>query len=212
MLKKFGLYSIGLALLATFSLGHSQQQKTPPSSSSTDALTAKRRAEAVNKDQLTQWMARVGVQVSDANANTTPISGYRQLNITLSTPDQPQTTSVDQLRTAEASISVRSSEVKQGTLPKRRSFQIASDQLLIVTVDHQSRLRWWSTIPDPRILRAERPGPNGLLTGEVIFQKSVHFTLNIPADSAAVELRLYHARATGQELVPVLISSMPLNN
>jgi hypothetical protein len=67
-------------------------------------------------------------------------------------------------------------------------------------------------MPDPRILRAERPGPDGVLTGEVIFQKSVNFTLNIPDDSAAVEVRLYHPRSTGQEFIPILISSMPLNN
>ena len=157
-------------------------------------------------------MSKVGVQVSDTTANTESISAHRQLNITLSTPDQPQDASVEQLRSTEAIVSLRSSDVKQGGLPKHRSFELASDQLLIVTVDQQSRLRWWTTMPDPRILRAERPGPDGLLTGEVIFQKGVNFTLNIPNDSAAVELRLYHPRSTGQEFVPVLISSIPLTN
>ena len=208
MSKKFGLQSFSLALLATFTLAYSQQQK-PPSSSS-DQLTTKQSAEALNKARLTQMMSRIGVQVSDTNANVALSSAYRQLNITLSTPDQPNTTPEDELRSTVASISVRSSAVKQGTLPRRRSFELAADQLLIITVDDRARLRWWSTIPDPRILRAERPGPDGVLTGEIIFQKTVNFTLNIPDDSAAVELRLYHPRSNGQELVPVLISSMTL--
>ena len=208
MLKKLGLYLLGLAVLASFTLGHSQQQKTPPSS--TEELTAKQRAETFKKDQLARFMSQIGVQVSDINANAASISAYRQLNITLSTPDQLKTTPEEELRSTAASVSVRSSVVKQGSLPRHRSFELASDQILMMTVDAQSRLRWWSTIPDPRVLRAERPGPDGVLTGEVIFLKTVNFTLNIPDDSAAVELRLYHPRSTGQEFVPVLISSMPL--
>ena len=211
MLKKLGLYSLGLSFLATFPLVYSQQQKTPPSSTdSTGSLDTKQRAETLKKDQLTQFMSQIGVQVSDINGNAAPVSAYRQLNITLSTPDKPRTTPEEELRSTVASVSVRNSVVKQGGLPRRRSFELASDQLLVITVDDQSRLRWWSTIPDPRILRAERPGADGVLTGEVIFQKTANFTLNIPDDSAAVELRLYHPRSTGQGFVPVLISSMSL--
>ena len=208
MSRKFGLQSFFLALLATCTLAYSQQQKTPPST--TDQLTTKQSADALNKARLTQLMSRIGVQVPDTNANVALSSAYRQLNITLSTPDQPSSMPEEELRSTVARISVRNSAVKQGSLPRRRSFDLASDQLLIITVDDQSRLRWWSTIADPRILRAERPGPDGLLTGEIFFQKSVNFTLNIPEDSAAVELRLYHPRSNGQELVPVLIGSMTL--
>lgn len=208
MSKKFWVYSLGLAFLATFTLVYSQQQKTPPAN---ESLVTKQRAEAIKKEEITRLMSKVGVQVPDTTRDSGNTSAYRQLNITLSTPDQPKATREEELRSTAASISLRSSVVKQGSLPKRRSFQLASDHLLIVTVDKQSRLRWWSTIPDPRILRAESPGPDGVLTGEVIFQKSVNFTLNVPEDSEAVEVRLYHPRSTGQDFMPVLISSMPLN-
>ena len=209
MLKKLGFYSLALALVSLFTLAYSQQQNSQQSS--TETLTRKQRAESANKDRLSQFMSQIGVQVGEI-VDAASISAYRQLNITLSTRDKPDLSpATEQLRSTEANVSLRSSTIKEGSLPRRRSFQLTSDQLLIITVDNQSRLRWWFTIPDPRILRAEGPGPDGVLTGEVIFQKSVNFTLHIPNDSAAVELRMYHPRWTGQEFIPVLISSMPLN-
>ena len=107
---------------------------------------------------------------------------------------------------------VLTSQVRRGSLPKHRSVELASNQLLLITVGEGAQLRWWSTIPDPRILRAERPGPDGTLTGEVIFQKSIEFTVHIPDDSGAAELRLYHPRWTGEEFIPVLITTIPLSN
>ena len=90
--------------------------------------------------------------------------------------------------------------------------ELASDHLLVLTVSDGPRLRWWSLIPEPRILRSESPGPNGQLTGEVIYQSSVDFTVNIPDDAEAVELRFYHPRWTGEDFVPVLINTIPLKN
>jgi hypothetical protein len=112
VLKKFALYSLCLAFLATFTLVYSQQQKTPPSS--TDSLATKQRAETLKKDHLVQVMSQIGVQVSDLNSNAASTSAYRQLNITLSTPDKPQTTPEEELRStitaltdAQVSITVR---------------------------------------------------------------------------------------------------------
>lgn len=211
MLKKYQFYSLSLVLFAVFSLAYSQKEKTPTGSSG-EALTAKQRSETFNKDRFVQMMSRIGVQVPNTT-NSASTAAYRQLNIHLSNSDQTvATNSMEQRQSAEAKAVVLASQVRRGSLPKHRSFELATDQLLMLTVGEGALLKWWSTISDPRILRAERPGPDGTLTGEVIFQKSIEFTVNIPDDNGAVELRFYHPRWTGQEFVPVLITTIPLSN
>ncbi|HTG91947.1 MAG TPA: hypothetical protein VL866_05135 [Pyrinomonadaceae bacterium] len=211
MLKNFRLYSLALALFAAFSLVYSQREKTPTTSPN-DALSTKQRRETLNKERLAQLMSRIGVQVP-ASTNPVTTSAYRQIDVQLSNSDQTSATkSMEQRQSTEAIAVVRSSQVRRGSLPKHRSLELASDQLLLLTVGEGDRLRWWSTIPDPRILRAERPGPDGTLTGEVIFRPSLSFTVNIPDDEDAVELRLYHPRWSGQEFVPVLISTISIRN
>jgi hypothetical protein len=208
LLKKYGFYSLTLVLLAAFCLAYAQQEKTPAA----DALSAKQRSEAKQKEQLTQLMSRIGVDASQSSSPA-PTNAYRQLDINLSNSNQTAAvSSIEQQQSVATTAQVLTSQVKQGSLPKHRSFELATDQLLLVTVDEKSRLRWWSTLPDPRVLRAERPGPNGTLTGEVIFQSSLNFSLNIPDDDAAVELRLYHPQWNGQEFNLVLISKLPLTN
>jgi hypothetical protein len=211
VLKKYSLYSLALAFFAAFSLAYPQKEKTLTLSPS-EALIAKQRSETFNKDRFVELMSRIGVQVPDTT-NFARTAAYRQLNIQLSNSDQSSATnSEEQQQSAQARGVVRTSQVRRGSLPKHRSVELASDQLLILTVGEGNRLRWWSTVPDPRILRAERPGPDGTLTGEVIFQKSIEFTVSIPDDNGAVELRFYHPRWTGQEFVPLLITTIPLSN
>jgi hypothetical protein len=155
-------------------------------------------------------MSRIGVEVPEMMGRATT-SAYRQLDLRLTNPTQavaPE--SIEQHQSAEATALVLGSQLRQGSLPKHRSLELASDQLLMITVDDGSRLRWWSMMPDPRILRAERPGPNGPLVGEVIYQKSIDLTVNIPDDNGAVQLRFYHPRWTGDQFLLVLISTISL--
>ena len=208
MIKKYWLYSLSLVLFAAICLAYAQQKST----SQTDDLRAKQQSEANQKQRFNQLMSRIGVEVSET-APPTAITAYRQLNISLSSSNKTTSpVSAEQQQPAASIVQVKSSEVKRGSLPKHRSFELATNQLVLLTVDEGSRLRWWSIMPDPRILRAERPGPNGTLTGEVLFQSKVDFAVNVPNDSTAVELRLYHPQWTGQEFELVLISKIPLTN
>jgi hypothetical protein len=207
LIKKYWLYSLSLVLFAVICLAYAQQKSTPQ----TDALRAKQQGEAVQKQRFDELMSKIGVEVPETT-NPTAITAYRQLNISLSSSNKTTSPASAEQQQSAAIVQVKSNEVKRGSLPRHRSFELATNQLVLLTVDERSRLRWWSMMPDPRILRAEGPGPNGTLTGEVLFQSTVDFTVNIPNDSAAVELRLYHPQWTGQEFELVLISKLPLTN
>ena len=66
-------------------------------------------------------------------------------------------------------------------------------------------MRWCGLVPDPRQLRAEVPGPDGELTGQVIYRESAEFIVNYPDDESIREIRLYHPKWDGQKfsLAPV---------
>jgi hypothetical protein len=89
-------------------------------------------------------------------------------------------------------------ESRGGGLPKQRSAELSSDQLMIVAVDSGGRLRWWGLVADPRIVRAEWPGENGELTGQVLYRESAEFVLQYPDDGSITELRLFHPDWDGE--------------
>ena len=84
-----------------------------------------------------------------------------------------------------------------GIMPRQRSSELSSEQLLVVSVDAQGQERSRYLIPDPRILRAESPGPTGELMGEVLHRSTAEFVVMLPDDPTITEVRFYHPRWTG---------------
>jgi hypothetical protein len=99
---------------------------------------------------------------------------------------------------------------RPGTMPRQRTPELSSDQLLIVAVDGQGRETERILIPDPRVLRAERPGPTGELQGEVLHRATAEFLVPLPDDPSLVELRVYHPRWTGSTYDLDLLGTVPL--
>ena len=161
MLKNYRLYSLALVLFAAFSFAYSQKEKAPTAPAS-QALVTKQRSETFNRDRFVQLMSRIGVQASDTT-NFARTSEYRQLNIQLSNSDQTIAgNSMEQRQSAEASAVVLTSQVRRGSLPKHRSVELASNQLLMITVGEGARLRWWSTIPDQEFFAQKGQARTGL--------------------------------------------------
>jgi hypothetical protein len=181
-----------LFLIACCTIAQGQQQEQPASS----------------KQRLTKLMTAVGVRVEEQSLLDTTQT-YQELRLHL-TGSAKTGLSAEELRSQQLAVTLLGTDKRTGALARQRSFELASDHLLLVTVTRDTRLRWFSLVPDPRILRAERPGPNGQLTGEVIFQPNLDYTFNIPDDNESTELRLYHPRWNGQEFALVLLGTIPL--
>jgi len=92
--------------------------------------------------------------------------------------------------------------------PRPRAFELAEDTLLFAAVDAAGALRGWSLIPDPRILRAEVPGPDGLLTGQVLRVRQSEFLAPIPDDPAVVEVRVLETRRAAGGLQLELVATL----
>ncbi len=172
------------------------------------ALDEKKQAERINEQRFASLMAAVGVQVDPATRATTG-QAYQALRVQLTTNATSATASNSLGQTFSTVIS--SSDRRVGQLPRFRSVELSSQHLVLVTVDSANRLRWWSMVPDPRILRAETPDANNRLSGKVIYQPSVDTSFAIPDDAAATELRFYHPQWTDDRFVLTLVSSVGLN-
>jgi hypothetical protein len=69
--------------------------------------------------------------------------------------------------------------------------------MLVAAIDKNHRLISWSIIPDPRLVRSEGPGPDGVLRGETLYFEKAEFLLSLPDDPEIVEIRFYQPRPEG---------------
>lgn len=129
----------------------------------------------------------------------------------------------DVVTAPEAEGRVRSPELLQGhrfsvlgrrrglaAMPRERRPQLASDRIVIMAVDAAGQERSRTILPDPRIVRAERPGPDGVLTGMVLFRQEADFLLTLPDGDEVRELRIYQPRWTGEAFALDAIGTVPV--
>jgi len=196
--------SVACALLLTGVISSAARQAR---SSASQAVEQKNQAERINEQKFASLMSSVGVQ-ADLSNRVSPGETYRSLRLQIVTNSEA-TAPNNSARTFLTSVNA--DQARTGELPRYRSFELSSQHLVVVTVDGTNRLRWWSLIPDPRILRAEEPDASGRLSGRVIYQGNVEVVLEIPDDATANELRFYHPQWTDGRVALVLVSTVALH-
>jgi hypothetical protein len=82
---------------------------------------------------------------------------------------------------------------------RERDPQIAADDLVVVALDAQNREVAWQHVKDPRIVRSEEPGPDGLLSGQVFHRTDAELVLRVPDDIVPVTLSIYEPRWNGSD-------------
>lgn len=97
---------------------------------------------------------------------------------------------------------------REGGLPKQRSAELSPTQVVVVALDAGGRARWCGVVADPRLLRAEAPGPDGELSGQVIYKDAAEFVVAYPDDEAIREIRLYHPDWDGQNFSLALVGAV----
>ena len=89
--------------------------------------------------------------------------------------------------------------VVPGALRRERFPQLSYDRLVVVVQDGAGRELDWRLVPNPAILRAESPGPDGRLQGEIIEVDIAELSIAIPDVSGADRVDIYRPRWTGTE-------------
>lgn len=75
-----------------------------------------------------------------------------------------------------------------GSLPRQRNPELSSDQMVVVAVGAQGEEIDWQLIQDPRVLRAELPGPTGEMRGEILHHAKTELLITLPDDPTIKEI------------------------
>lgn len=89
----------------------------------------------------------------------------------------------------------------RGALVRERDPQWSPDDLAVVILDAAGRETSWQKVRDPRLVRAELPGPTGELQGRVFYRAVAELVVTVPDIAAAASLRVYEGYVTGGQLV-----------
>lgn len=89
--------------------------------------------------------------------------------------------------------------VVPGGLRRERFPQLSYDRLVVVVQDAAGRELDWRLVPNPGIVRAEAPGPDGRLRGGTIEVDSVELSIAIPDVAGADLVYIFRPRWTGVE-------------
>ena len=108
-------------------------------------------------------------------------------------------------------VTLVDSKKRSGSLPRERSLELSTNQILIIALDQKGRLLWWRLMLDPRLVRSETPGPGGVISGEDYYLTKTDFMIEYPDDAGIKELRLYHPQWTGSAFSLDLLSILPLS-
>lgn len=100
--------------------------------------------------------------------------------------------------------------LSSGFLRRDRRPQLSADMLVLVVRAADGRELDWRTTPNPRILRAETPQPDGRLTGQFFELPDVDLFMAIPRLLDASAVRIYQPRWTGTDYALDIVGDVAL--
>jgi hypothetical protein len=98
-----------------------------------------------------------------------------------------------------------------GHVPRQRYPQLSSNHIVVLARDANGQIADLQIMQDPRILRAELPGPTGELTGQVLHHAQMELLIVLNDAQKPRVIELYHPRWTGLDYVLEIIGSVSLN-
>lgn len=206
-MMKATLSAIGLLCASLlFATAGAQETGAPAASSNNDVASR-----ASLSERVRGLLAASGVEVGSAvNMTSASARAHRELRVSWEADKAtlPSPAAV-QYKNAAGRVALASATVRrEGGLPRQRSAELSSTQVVVVALDAEGRMRWCGLVTDPRLLRAEWPGPDGELTGQVLYKESAEFVVQYPDDDAVAEVRLYHPDWDGQKFSLELVGAV----
>ena len=201
-----------ILLLVSMDAHVAQNPAKPETSPTSRARMPEPEKETLIRNSLAELLVGEGVRVP----GTLPLSqgpNYKEIRVrweSAVTSVKGDVVSLEKRPTLGALTRLRSTK-RSGTLPRERSFELSSNQILIIALNQSGELRWWTLMLDPRLVRAERPQPTGETAGEDYYLPTVDFIVNYPDDAAIEELRFYHPLWTGKTFQLELLTTLPVD-
>jgi len=113
----------------------------------------------------------------------------------------PGTIAPDDGRPVAGRFELVSQRAVNGLPSLERDPQLSEDLLVVFGIGANGVEEGWQLVRDPGIIRAETPGPSGVLSGQLLRRTNATFMITIPAPSSLQELRIYKPRWTGTSFV-----------
>jgi len=166
------------------------------------------RRETVQREQLKRLMSKVSVDVVETGARAEQRPTYRELKIRWT--DSTKTNDLrPEAQSKAPSASIVEDNKRSGTLPRQRSLELSPTQIFIAAVDASNKLLWWSTMPDPRVVRYEAPTDAGEIRRQDFYATNVTLLVAFPDDPEIATLRIYHPVWNGTEFNLQPLSILP---
>ena len=186
-----------LVTIISSGFAQSGKERQAAKSSTTETQAAIPVRENMIRERLSNLLSAVGVSVDDS-VLPAEVQSYQEMRIrwdAAGASSQGLVLTEQELSNRVLTLVERKKHPQP--LSRQRSLELSTNLLLIVAVSPQQQLRWWTLIPDPRIMRAESPNARGELSGRTLYRSKAEFIVAFPDDSTITELRLYHPNWTG---------------
>jgi hypothetical protein len=196
ILKAFLVMAVLLAAISTYFAQGDRKQAGDASSSAAPRTEAMR--QQMIDEQLRTLLAPVGVSVPEIG----PVSQaqyHQELLVRWQPSDKSPATNANGETQQQPiqPLTVMGHTNRTGRLQRQRALELSEEQVLVIGVGADEAMRWWTLIADPRLRRAEMPGPDGELSGQSMPLSETDFAVSYPADASITELRFYHPHWTG---------------
>ena len=155
-------------------------------------LGQNQKRQIMQRDQLRTLMSSVGVDLPAPDAWAIQFPIYRQLKLNWADSAKSATELRSEAQTQSPKVSIVQDSKRSGTLPRQRSLELAPTLMFVAAVDATNKLRWWSTMPDPRVVRSETQTATGELRSQDYYLSDVTVVVAFPDDPEISTLRFYH--------------------
>ena len=160
--------------------------------------------------QLTVLLGEVGVSVDASRFPIDSSDSSQEFHLRWTTGDEAPLSPSPLANPSAGGLTVVTIRVTAGPAPQLRSLRLATNRLLVATVDAGNALRSWTIVPDPRIIRAESFGPDGAIKGQTLYRPDADLFVTIPCDDAIVGIHVYQPLWDGQAFHLTPLGAVPV--
>ena len=160
--------------------------------------------------QLTVLLGEVGVSVDAARFPIDSSDSSQEFHLRWTAGGEDPLSPSPLANPSTGELTVVTTRVTAGPAPQLRSLRLSTNRLFIAAVDAGNALRSWTIVPDPRIIRAESFGPDGVIEGQTLYRPDADLFVTIPGDDAIAGIHVYQPLWDGQIFHLAPLGSVPV--